>query len=57
MVINSQRADKAEKDAAAVLGIWQYLDRQKLDVVLKALEKKEFADATEFMRTYGLEEP
>lgn len=55
MAINAQRGDKADKDAAAVLGIWQHLDQGKLADALAALTKKERARATEFMRDHGLD--
>ena len=54
MVINSQRGRKAEKDARAIIGLWQYLDRSRLGTVLAGLTKKERLRAEEFMRNHGL---
>lgn len=55
MVINAQRGSKAEKDAQAVLGIWPYLDRTKIDDVLRFLTKKERSRAREFLSIYKLD--
>lgn len=49
MVINSQRGPKAEKDAAAVMGLWPSLDRGKMEAVLQTLTKKERAAVHSFL--------
>ena len=54
MVINSQRGSKSTKDAQAILGIWPYLDKGRLETVLSKLTKKERARAKEFMEGHGL---
>ena len=54
MAINSQRGSKSTKDAQAILGIWPFLDEEKLGAVLAKLTKKERARAREFMDVHGL---
>ena len=54
MVINSQRGSKSAKDAQAILGIWPFLDEEKLEAVLATLTKKERAKVREFMEKRGL---
>lgn len=54
MVINSQRGSKSAKDAQAILGIWPFLDEEKLEAVLATLTKKERAKVREFMEERGL---
>ena len=54
MVINSQCGSKSMKDAQAILGIWPYLDKGKLEAVLAKLTEKERVRAKEFMEGRGL---
>lgn len=54
MVINSQRGSKSAKDAQAILGIWPFLDEEKLEAVLATLTKKERAKVREFIEGRGL---
>ncbi len=54
MVINTQRGNKAEKDARAVLGIWSFLTEERLVGVLASLTKRERAAASKFMTDHNL---
>ena len=49
MIINTQRKDKAKKDINAVLGIWPYLDKIKVNRLLSKLTKKEYKNVMKFM--------
>lgn len=57
MVINSKRGLKAEKDAAAVLGLYPSLDSDKFSMVLGSLTKKERSAALSFLQRNGLTLP
>lgn len=54
MVINSQRGSKSSKDAQAIIGLWRFLDKERLEIVLAKLTKRERARADEFMEEYRL---
>ena len=54
MVINSQRGKKSEKDARAVVGIWPYLNTERVAAVLSKLSKKERAAVDSFILAQGL---
>lgn len=55
MVINSQRKGKAEKDAQAVVGLWPYLNRVRLDELSAKLSKKEAAACKAFKEEHGID--
>ena len=48
VVINESRGKKSEKDMNAVQNILPYLNREKLDIVIESLTKKERAIAEKF---------
>ena len=48
VVINESRGKKSEKDINAVQNILPYLDREKLNVVIESLTKKERKIAENF---------
>ncbi len=54
MTVNHERGRKQEKDAQAIVRLWPHLDRDKLEVVLGSLTKKERAYANAFMEEHQL---
>ena len=54
MVINSQRGSKSSKDAQAIIGLWRFLDKERLEIVLAKLTKRERARADDVMEEYRL---
>lgn len=55
MTINGERGIKADKDTAAVVGLWPYIDAGKLHGVIFGLTKKERTKVDTFMREHNLE--
>ena len=55
MTVNAERGQKSEKDARAVLGIWPFLNKAKVETLLDGLTKRERLRANEFMQTHQLE--
>lgn len=54
MLINNQRGAKSEKDVGAIPGIWNYLDKGKIETVLSKLSRKELSRVNTFMATHNL---
>lgn len=54
MTINGERGAKAEKDAAAIRGLWSYVNASRLRDVITGLTKKERTRVDDFMRENGL---
>lgn len=54
MAINGERGAKAEKDAAAIAGLWPYLDSARLATVLDGLSRKERIRVDAYMKTQRL---
>lgn len=54
MVVNGERRSKKEKDAFAVINLFPYLNRAKLEKIYGELTKKERSKADVFMAEHGL---
>lgn len=57
MVVNHERKKKQEKDAAAIVGLWPFLDYDVVAEMIEGLTKKERARVEAFMQTHLLELP
>ncbi len=52
IIINKERKRKAEKDLNAILNIWNFLDKDKVDEIRQSLTKKENLTVEEFLKEY-----